>query len=128
MGLYILAFIIVLVIQVVLALKFSGYAEEKGYDAMPYFWACLLLGIVGYCMVASLPDLILHQKIASLNSPGIITTSNTASKFKPATTYTQKPDPISVKAIYQTWECQYCLTTNDKNQNSCKNCGKARSD
>ena len=67
MGWCILGLIIALVIQACIAREFSSIAEEKGYNATSYFWLCFLFGVIGYCMVAALPDLTLHDKIDHLS-------------------------------------------------------------
>ena len=59
MGWYIFGGIVALII----AGKFANIASEKGYSAGKYGWLCFFLGPIGWCMVAALPDLILHDKV-----------------------------------------------------------------
>ena len=124
----VLVLIIALVAQLIIALKFASCAEEKGYDRTPYFWVCFLLGMIGYCMVAALPDLYLHQKLNRMGLSTLKNRSEISSSYKqntannPIESTTPKDD-----IVFRTWECPYCLTTNQSNHKQCKNCGKPRS-
>lgn len=85
-----------IIIHVILASRFSDYARKKGYNGTPYFWACLLLGITGYCMVAALPDLELHKRLQAKTLPN------------------------------GNWLCIHCGTENSSNYGMCKKCGSNR--
>lgn len=114
---YILGLIVVLIIQIAIASKFSSIAEDKGYDGSPYFWACVFLGVIGYCMVAALPDLTLYRKINNLTNPG----STTNKSASPGSTISK-----SVTGS-KTWTCKNCNTENSAVFASCQTCGKYRS-
>lgn len=105
---------VALAVQIVIATTFSGYAEDKGHNGTPYFWACFFLGVVGCCMVASLPDLTLHDKLDRLNA---------TTKAPTASSIIAK----SVVASDGSWTCGYCGTKNSQNYGMCKKCGKNRS-
>ena len=53
----IIAIIIALVIDWIIANAFAEAAELKGHDERKYFWFCFLFGLVGYLLVIALPDL-----------------------------------------------------------------------
>lgn len=97
--------IVALIIRLLVASAFSTIAGNKGHNPSSYFWVCFLLGIIGYCMVAALPDLSLHNKIDELS----IASKNAA--------------PASV----DTWECEDCGASNSLNYGQCKKCGKFKS-
>lgn len=125
MGWYILGLIIVLIIQGIIAAKFSSIAEEKGYDGSSYFWLCFFLSVIGYCMVAALPDLILHEKIDDLSeaignavSPE---QANTHIHGNNATSASLQNAPVG------NWICKNCETSNSLNYGQCKKCGEFKS-
>lgn len=95
---------IVLIIHIAIATTFADYAEQKGHNKTPYFWACFFLGVAGYCMVAALPDLVLYNKISEL-------TENNAAEVTES----------------DTWICGKCKTENSMNYGQCKKCGTYRS-
>ncbi len=51
---YVVIGIIALALEIAVASKFEEIANEKGYSG--YFWWCFWLNIIGYFMVAALPD------------------------------------------------------------------------
>jgi hypothetical protein len=53
----IIAIIIALVIDWIIANAFAEAAELKGHGERKYFWFCFLFGLVGYLLVIALPDL-----------------------------------------------------------------------
>ena len=65
---YIIVLIIAIVINIAISSKFSDIAYEKGYDGQPYFWLCFFLGVVGYTMVAALPDLELYRNLDEVSA------------------------------------------------------------
>lgn len=60
---YIIGICIALVIDYLIAKAFANCAKDKGYQYSTYFWVCFLLGMIGYCVVAALPDKILNEKM-----------------------------------------------------------------
>ena len=66
MGVIVLTGIIALVIQIVVSMKFASIAEEKGYDGTNYGLLCFFLGVIGCCMVASLPDLKMQNTLSDI--------------------------------------------------------------
>ena len=54
--LYILLAIAVIVIDWFIAKEFQTVAIDKGYTENKYFWIAFLLGMVGYILIAAMPD------------------------------------------------------------------------
>lgn len=54
--LYFLAFAFAIALDYFISKWFYEIAEEKGFDDRKYFWICFLLGVVGYLLVAAMPD------------------------------------------------------------------------
>ena len=52
--LYIFIGILALFVEYLVANKFEQIANEKGYSG--FFWWCFLFNVIGYIMVAALPD------------------------------------------------------------------------
>lgn len=53
--LILIALIIVLVIDYLIAREFYRAAELKGYPQQKYLWICFFFGIAGYLLVIALP-------------------------------------------------------------------------
>lgn len=54
--LWLIAFFVGIVIRIMLSSYFYEIACEKGFEEKRYFWVPFLFGIVGFIMVAALPD------------------------------------------------------------------------
>lgn len=54
--LYLVCLIIALIIDYIIAEKFSDIAEMKGHEGSTYFWFTFLFGLVGMLMVVALPN------------------------------------------------------------------------
>lgn len=50
------AFVLLIVLAVYIANRFSDVAAMKGHTERKYFWICLWLGWIGYLLVIALPD------------------------------------------------------------------------
>ncbi|MBQ7565575.1 MAG: hypothetical protein IJT18_00505 [Oscillospiraceae bacterium] len=120
---YILFAIIALVIDILIAKRFQSIAEDKGYSGSGYFWLCLLLGVVGYTIVAALPDMTTRWMIKQMGSE---TVSNDTQR-------TGEAHPISSKAVDYTsathnsssWKCKKCGSVNAGYVSSCS-CGQSK--
>ena len=55
--LYLVCLIIALIIDYIIAKKFSDIAEMKGHYGGTYFWFTFLFGLVGMLMVIALPTI-----------------------------------------------------------------------
>jgi hypothetical protein len=65
---YIIIFLIAIFVNIILSVKFSEIADEKGYNGKNYFWLCFFLGSIGFIMVAALPDLTLRYYLNQFQS------------------------------------------------------------
>ncbi len=82
MGEMVFLFIVVLVIQAVIAAYMSEVAKQKGYESGA-FLICLFLGIFGCLYVISLPDKVLREQnnqiiklLSEINVPSNISQSS----------------------------------------------------
>ena len=116
MELFIL--IIVLIIQIAVCVKFASIAEEKGYKGSSYFWACFFLGIIGFVMVAALPDRNLYYYISDLQNAR----DKTPIKYSEDSPLTERSAPPPQGS----WVCS-CGRVNANYVSSCS-CGKSKRD
>lgn len=121
MGLKLLIAAVVLIIHIGLAATFADYAEQKGYDKSPYFWACIFFGVAGYCMVAALPDLVLYSRLNEIASNTVPAPTHMTPSATP-----QIPTAKSTSTENNTWICGKCSTENSLNYGQCKKCGTYR--
>ena len=99
---YIIGITIIITIYLTICMRFSMIAADKGYSGNSYFWVCFFLGIIGYIMVAALPDQAMYSSIQNLKKEGL-----------------QNPGPDS-------WLCS-CGQVNANYVSSCS-CGKSKRD
>lgn len=124
---YLLVIVTALVIQYFVAKKFQECAEEKGYDGSSYFWLCFLLGVIGYCMVAALPDLYLRDKAEKILRKLDNRAAQAQAQPPISGSSASGPQGNAVSADAGTWICEYCNATNSANYSQCKKCGQYRS-
>ena len=55
-GAVISSCVLVVAADVFFTYEFYAIAKEKGYDERKYFWYSLLFGIIGFLLIAALPD------------------------------------------------------------------------
>lgn len=48
---------------VLIAFKFGSIASDKGHNGTRYGFLCFFLPLLGWCIVAALPDRTLHDKV-----------------------------------------------------------------
>ena len=58
--------ITILIVQIWFCTVFAEIAEKKGYSKVSYGCVCFFLGIIGYCLVAALPDLYIRETISTI--------------------------------------------------------------
>ena len=63
MEFLVLFWILVFCAWVIIAFKFGSMAEQKGYNGIAYGCLCFFLPLLGWCIVAALPDKTLQEKI-----------------------------------------------------------------
>ena len=121
--LYIAIFVLAVYVQYIIAKFFADVAEEKGYHESRYFWTPFWLGIVGYLLVAALPDQHARLDISILKETKM-TPSNTSSTTLPANSnkVTLKPATKIDVDIATPWLCGKCGTHNSANDDICSNC------
>lgn len=134
--LYILAGILVIVIQAYLATVFSNIAQEKGYDDSKYFLLPLFFGIIGYLAVVALPDRGNEQEKVVVTIPATPNAipqptqsdSNIVIKeaVKPETDTTsetkEKIEQASVQIVDGKITCPNCGTVQRPDRIVCYNC------
>ena len=140
-----MGFVIALVaiaINVAFAMYAGGIAEQKGYSKGNWIAVCIIFGIIGYILIAALPDLELRaalenieKKLAkdkndnylprssSSSSSSNINSSNSNSTMKSLSE--MKPlAPLSDSMDY--WTCKSCGLENPKEARYCQHCGGYR--
>ncbi len=134
MGVYVVIGIVALVVQIVISIKFAGIAEDKGYDGTPYGFLCFFLGVIGYCMVAALPDLKAEEQrreiLAKLNKLESPDPQAAPAQAKKAATLAPAPtqkiaDGATVHAEIRDGEkvCPKCGTAQTAERKVCWSCG-----
>lgn len=140
-----MGFVIALVaiaINVAFAMYAGGIAEQKGYSKGNWIAVCIIFGIVGYILIAALPDLELRATLENIekklakdkndnylprsssnssssnrNSSNSNSTMKSLSEMKPLA-------PLSDSMDY--WTCKSCGLENPKEARYCQHCGGYR--
>lgn len=138
-----MGFVIVLVaiaINVAFAMYAGGIAEQKGYSKGNWIAVCIIFGIIGYILIAALPDLELRAALENIekklakdkndnylprssssssnrNSSNSNSTMKSLSEMKPLA-------PLSDSMDY--WTCKSCGLENPKEARYCQHCGGYR--
>lgn len=138
---FVIAFVAI-AINVAFAMYAGGIAEQKGYSKGNWIAVCIIFGIVGYILIAALPDLELRATLKNIekklvkdkndnylprssssdrnrnrNSSNSNCTVKSLSEMKPLA-------PLSDSVDY--WTCKYCGLENTKETRRCKRCGEYR--
>lgn len=119
----IVACIIVLAINCYLAALAKDIAADKGYNSSKWSVICFFCGIIGYMLVAALPDLQLRGAIRELTKAIQNSGSDTGSAS------TSAPQPFVVPAASSSagpWNCKACGEKNPSGTLFCENCGEYR--
>lgn len=140
-----MGFVIALVaiaINVAFAMYAGGIAEQKGYSKGNWIAVCIIFGIIGYILIAALPDLELRATLENIekklakdkndnylprssssssssnrNSSNSNSTMKSLSEMKPLA-------PLSDSMDY--WTCKSCGLENPKEARYCQHCGGYR--
>lgn len=124
-ALYVIGVIIAIVIEWSIAKEFASIAADKGYSESRYFWFCFLLSIIGYLMVASLPDRGHANVPTSPATPAPQAAAPQATPTTPTTpTYNGKTGgaTTAILGLYQN-KCTKCDKWQPKNNTFCEQCG-----
>ena len=140
---FVIAFVVI-AINVAFAMYAGGIAEQKGYSKGNWIAVCIIFGIVGYILIAALPDLELRATLKNIekklvkdkndnylprssnsssdsnrnrNSSNSNCTVKSLSEMKPLA-------PLSDSVDY--WTCKYCGLDNPKEARYCQHCGGYR--
>ena len=117
---YFLIGLIALIVNIVICVRFANIAAEKGYNGTGYFWACFFLSIIGYIMVAALPDQIVYCRLSQLEE-----NQNHSEKYEPQSTRLNINNPNinthAATASANQWVCS-CGRANANYVSSCT-CG-----
>lgn len=110
-ALIILFGILYFIIHIALCVKCGNIAEEKGYsgEGGKYCAICFFFGIIGFCLVAALPDKGLYEEITRLKKMLSTNNANSAGGASPVATNQY---------------CPHCGTLNDAKSSICKKCGQ----
>ena len=139
---YFLIALVAIAINVAFAMYAGGIAEQKGYSKGNWIAVCIIFGIIGYILIAALPDLELRatlenieKKLAkdkndnylprssSSDSNRNSNSSNSNSTIKSLSNMTALA-PLSDSMDY--WTCKYCGLDNPKEARYCQHCGGYR--
>lgn len=139
---YFLIALVAIAINVAFAMYAGGIAEQKGYSKGNWIAVCIIFGIIGYILIAALPDLELRaalenieKKLAkdkndnylprssSSDSNRNSNSSNSNSTIKSLSKMTTLA-PLSDSMDY--WTCKYCGLDNPKEARYCQHCGGYR--
>lgn len=139
---YFLIALVAIAINVAFAMYAGGIAEQKGYKKENWIAVCIIFGIIGYILIAALPDLELRAALENIekklakdkndnylprssssssssnrNSSNSNSTMKSLSEMKPLA-------PLSDSMDY--WTCKSCGLENPKEARYCQHCGGYR--
>ncbi len=127
---YFLIALVAIAIDVAFAMYAGGIAEQKGYSKGNWIAVCIIFGIVGYILIAALPDLELRAtleniegKLAKDENDNCLPRSNSNSTMR-VLSEMRPLVPLSDSEDY--WTCKYCGLENPKEARYCQHCGGYR--
>lgn len=135
---YFLIALVAIAINVAFAMYAGGIAEQKGYSKGNWIAVCIIFGIIGYILIAALPDLELRATLENIekklakdknddylprNSSSSNSNSNSNSTMKSLSEMTPLA-PLSDSM--DDWTCKYCGLDNPKEARYCQHCGGYR--
>lgn len=153
---YFLIVLVAIAINVAFAMYAGGIAEQKGYSKGNWIAVCIIFGIIGYTLIAALPDLELRatlenieKKLAkdknddylprsSSSSSNRNSSSNSSSSSSSSSSSNSNRNSNSsnsnctIKSLSEMtpladyWTCKYCGLDNPKEARYCQHCGGYR--
>lgn len=137
MGLvYFLIVLVAIAIDIAFAMYAGGIAEQKGYSKGNWIAVCIIFGIFGYILIATLPDLELRATLENIEKklakdknddylPRNSSSSNSNSNSTMKSLSKMTPlAPLSDSMDY--WTCKHCGLENPKEARYCQHCGEYR--
>lgn len=127
---YFLIVLVAIAINVAFAMYAGGIAEQKGYSKGNWIAVCIIFGIVGYTLIAALPDLELRatlenieKKLAKDKNDNYLPRNSSNSNSNSNSTMKSLSE-MTPLADY--WTCKYCGLDNPKEARYCQHCGGYR--
>lgn len=127
---YFLIVLVAIAINVAFAMYAGGIAEQKGYSKGNWIAVCIIFGIVGYTLIAALPDLELRatlenieKKLAKDKNDNYLPRNSSNSNSNSNSTMKSLSE-MTPLADY--WTCKYCGLENPKEARYCQHCGGYR--
>lgn len=127
---YFLIVLVAIAINVAFAMYAGGIAEQKGYSKGNWIAVCIIFGIVGYTLIAALPDLELRatlenieKKLAKNKNDNYLPRNSSNSNSNSNSTMKSLSE-MTPLADY--WTCKYCGLDNPKEARYCQDCGGYR--
>jgi len=144
-----MGFVIALVaiaINVAFAMYAGGIAEQKGYSKGNWIAVCIIFGIIGYILIAALPDLELRAALENIEkklvkdkndnylprSSSSSSNSNSNSNSSSNRNSNSSNSNCTIKSLSEMtpladyWTCKYCGLENPKEARYCQHCGGYR--
>lgn len=127
---YFLIALVAIAINVAFAMYAGGIAEQKGYSKGNWIAVCIIFGIIGYILIAALPDLELRatlenieKKLAKDKNDNYLPRNSSNSNSNSNSTMKSLSE-MTPLADY--WTCKYCGLDNPKEARYCQDCGGYR--
>ncbi len=115
---YLVVFVLVFIIQYRIAKEFESVAHQKGHTEDKYFQMCFWLGLVGWILVAALPDRGgCNQKAVADKEP-----EGVASPAEPLV-WEAVPETTAIVKGETNIECANCHRVQFKGNTTCVRCG-----
>lgn len=142
-----MGFVIALVaiaINVAFAMYAGGIAEQKGYSKGNWIAVCIIFGIIGYILIAALPDLELRAALENIEKKLVkdkndnylprssSSNSNSSSNSSSNRNSNSSNSNCTIKSLSEMtpladyWTCKYCGLDNPKEARYCQHCGGYR--
>lgn len=143
---YFLIALVAIAINVAFAMYAGGIAEQKGYSKGNWIAVCIIFGIVGYTLIAALPDLELRATLENIEkklakdkndnypprSSSSSSNSNSSSNSSSNRNSNSSNSNCTIKSLSEMtpladyWTCKYCGLDNPKEARYCQHCGGYR--
>ncbi len=147
---YFLIVLVAIAINVAFAMYAGGIAEQKGYSKGNWIAVCIIFGIVGYTLIAALPDLELRATLENIekklakdkndnylprsSSSDSNSNSNSSSSSNSSSNRNSNSSNsnCTIKSLSEMtpladyWTCKYCGLENPKEARYCQHCGGYR--